>query len=651
MKLKPVDILLTKPFDHPFTYLAPEDVKLGDYVKVPFRNEESIGVVWSESKEGKFKNIKEVIKVYTDFNYPEPMRKFTDWVAKYNMAEVGKILKMSLSAVGVIEKPDRYKTPLKEGVKNLATLSKEQSDVVAQISAQKKFKVHVIDGVTGSGKTEVYLHLIDEVIKSGGQALVLLPEIVLTSQLITRFKERLGIDPCDWHSELGTKTRKQNWLAAANGEGKFFVGARSGLFLPFKNLKLIIVDEEHDQSFKQEEGVIYNARDMAIIRAKEENIPILLCSATPSVETIHNVRLKKYKEYKLPSRYGVAVMPEVKLIDMHKQMMPKGKWISAALKEEMIRTYNQGKQSLLFLNRRGYAPATYCGSCHEKVGCPNCNFLLVEHRNKKILQCHYCGHKVPPITQCPFCGSSEKIYSLGPGVERIAEEVSTILPQARVAILASDTTPDRKNISELIDDITNHKVDIIVGTQMITKGLHFPQLHLVGVIDAEGGIFGCDIRAVERTYQLLHQVSGRAGREKDKGIVLLQTYEPESHLLKNLVAGNANEFIRAELDDREVANMPPFSRLALITATSSNELTNMKYMQELAKHAPEVEGVKILGPSPSPLFVLRRKFRHRFVIVANKNINIQKLIAEWIKNGPALRSIKLKIDIDPISFA
>jgi primosomal protein N' (replication factor Y) len=315
------------------------------------------------------------------------------------------------------------------------------------------------------------------------------------------------------------------------------VGARSGLFLPFKNLKLIIVDEEHDQSFKQEEGVIYNARDMAIIRAKEENIPILLCSATPSVETIHNVRLKKYKEYKLPSRYGVAVMPEVKLIDMHKQMMPKGKWISAALKEEMIRTYNQGKQSLLFLNRRGYAPATYCGSCHEKVGCPNCNFLLVEHRNKKILQCHYCGHKVPPITQCPFCSSSEKIYSLGPGVERIAEEVSSILPEARVAILASDTTPDRKNISELIDDITNHKVDIIVGTQMITKGLHFPQLHLVGVIDAEGGIFGCDIRAVERTYQLLHQVSGRAGREKDKGIVLLQTYEPESHLLKKPSCG------------------------------------------------------------------------------------------------------------------
>ncbi len=650
MKLKPVGVLLPKPFDHPFTYLAPDNTKLGDIVKVPFRNDESIGVVWSED-EGNKKNLKEIIKIYDSINYPNPMRKFIDWVAKYNMAEVGKILKMSLSAVGSIEKPDKYKIKKEAEEKNLAILSDVQSEVVNKISAKKDFNVHVIDGVTGSGKTEVYLHLIDEVIASGGQVLVLLPEIVLTSQLITRFRSRLGISPLEWHSELGTKKRKQNWLAAINGEGQFFAGARSALFLPYKNLKLIIVDEEHDHSFKQEEGVIYNARDMAIIRAKEENIPIILCSATPSVETIFNVQSKKFKEYKLPSRYGVAVMPDVRIIDMHKQNIPKGKWISPTLRDEMKKTFEQGKQTLLFINRRGYASATYCGSCHEKVGCPNCNFLLVEHRSKKMLQCHYCGHKVPTVTECPFCGSNEKIYAVGPGVERIAEEVTTILPEARVAILASDTTPDRKNISELIDDITNHKVDFIVGTQMITKGLHFPQLHLVGVIDAEGGIFGCDIRAVERTYQLLHQVSGRAGREKDKGIVLLQTHEPESHLLKNLVEGNINEFIQSELSDRQVANMPPFSRLALITASSSNEIANMQYMQELAKHMPDVEGVKILGPSPSPMFVLRKKFRHRFVVVANKNINIQKLISDWLKNSPQLRSIKLKIDIDPLSFA
>ncbi len=414
---------------------------------------------------------------------------------------------------------------------------------------------------------------------------------------------------------------------------------------------MIIVDEEHDQSFKQEEGVIYNARDMAIARAKAENIPILLCSATPSVETIYNTQNKKFKEYKLPSRYGVAVMPEVRIVDMHKQQPARGKWISTSLKEEIIKTFEQGKQSLLFLNRRGYASATYCGSCHEKVGCPNCNFLLVEHKSKKILQCHYCGHKAPLLTQCPFCGSSEKIYALGPGVERIAEEVKSILPDARIAILASDTTPDRKNIAELIDDITNHKVDIIVGTQMITKGLHFPQLHLVGVIDAEGGILGCDIRAVERTYQLLHQVSGRAGREKDKGIVLLQTHDPNSHLLKCLVEGNVSDFMRFELSDREAANMPPYSRLVLITASSSNELNNMRYMQDLAKHIPEIDGVKILGPSPSPIFVLRKKFRHRFVVVANKNINIQKLILEWLSKVPTSRSIKIKLDVDPLSFA
>jgi len=649
--MKAVEVLLPKPFDTPFTYLAPVSAKVGMFVKAPFRNQNLIGVIWNDSPKDSAMKLKEVAVLYDSYTMPDSMRKFIEWVAKYNLAEVGKILKMSLSAAGVLDKPLRYALESEIIDDKLATLSPDQAKAYEDIKHQEDFQVHVIDGVTGSGKTEVYLHLIKDIINNGQQVLVLLPEIVLTSQLTQRFEERLGIKPLEWHSELGVKKRKQNWLAALDGSGKFFVGARSALFLPYKNLRIIVVDEEHDASFKQEEGVVYNARDMAVIRAKEEGIPLLLCSATPSIETIYNVKSGKYIEHKLPSRYGTSVLPEVRIIDMIKQDCPKGQWISQALRDEIQTTFKNNKQSLLFLNRRGYAPTTYCGNCHEKVSCPNCNFAMVEHRNKNVMQCHYCGHKTVTITKCPTCGSDERIYHLGPGVERIAEEVQEFMPEARISILSSDQTPSRDEISEVINDITDHKVDIIIGTQMITKGLHFPQLHLVGVIDAEGGIFGCDIRAVERTYQLLHQVAGRAGRMKDKGLVLLQTNEPESELLKNLVDNNIEGFIAAELKDREVANMPPFSKLAIITVSSKFEVNNMRYLHDLIRLSPESDDVKILGPSPCPMFVLRGQYRHRVIVQTSKQFNIQQYIKVWLAKLPNPKFVKVKVDIDPINFS
>lgn len=640
------------PFNGTFTYQAPGNLAFGQVVSVPFRSVQKIGVVWHNKPLDNIRNLKTIIESKESFCLKPELLSFIEKVSAYNLIPKGMVLKMVMSAHEVFLKELKEAEPHSVHNTELATLTDEQAKAAKAIIAKLNsgHSVTVLDGITGSGKTEVYLEAIYEAIKQGKQALVLLPEIVLTSQLIERFEARFGFRPLEWHSALTLKFRRQGWFDVYKNKAKFVVGARSALFLPFDNLGLIIVDEEHDQSFKQEEAQVYNARDMAVLRASIEGIPVILSSATPSVETVYNSMTGKYQSLHLTNRFGESILPEVKVIDLGKQMMIKGEWLSPPLKEALARNLQAHKQSMLFLNRRGYSPITLCGNCLHKVTCPNCNFFLVEHRGQNILQCHYCGHKETSGQACPNCSSIDKMYAVGPGVERLEEEVKRTFPDVRTIVLTSDTVSNRKLVKDTLQNIIDHKVDIIIGTQMVTKGLHFPKLDLVGVVDADSSMMCGDIRALERTYQLLYQVSGRAGRESNLGIVLLQTYDPDNVVLQNLISGNRSAFITAELADREAANMPPYTRIVLITLTSRNELRNLQIARDLAQTAPVLEEVRVLGPSPAPMFLLRRQYRHRFVIIAPRSVNIQKIVAQWLGSIPHAHDVKIKIDVDPYSF-
>lgn len=644
------DILLPLKFDYPFTYISSIELQVGQLVKVPFRNSVKLGVVVAANSNHKSSlKIKEIEKAYEIF-FNINLLTFIDWVAKYNLAQKGMILKMLLSINKHLD--GKYLPvipPQFEKMLNETPLSLEQQQACDFILAHKE--TILLDGVTGSGKTEVYLKVAAKMFEKGKQVLILLPEILLTTQLIERFEDRLGIKPVVWHSGISVKQKKQNWRDIYHNHAKLIVGARSALFLPFADLQLIIIDEEHDQSYKQEEGVIYNARDMAIVKGKIENIPVVLASATPSVETIYNVNIGKYKSRELRSRFGEATMPELQLIDLNIQKLPKKSWISKPLRGKLAEMLDKGQQSLLFLNRRGYAPVTFCGNCKTKIECPNCNFLMVEHRNRKCLQCHYCGYAVDIILKCPTCGSNEKMLMLGPGVERIAEEVQQLFGDARIALFTSDTIVNHQVAEEVIQNVMNQEVDIVIGTQMISKGLHFPKLNLVGIIEADKNFLGGDIRTLERTYQLLHQVAGRAGREKEKGLVMLQTYQPESVVLQQLVNGSRDGFYEAELADRREAEMPPFSRLAIVSFQSFMEKSCIDFGNDLARHAPNYENIIIMGPAPAPIFLLRRQYRYRFIIKASLKINLQQVIEDWLRGVKIPASVRVKVDIDPYSFA
>lgn len=649
-------ILLPLKFSVPFTYRCSYEAKLlkGQLVKIPFRNHQMVGMVTGAAQDYPGE-VKEIIAVYPNLVLKENLVHFIEKVANYNLASLGLVFKMLLGGNKNFDHVNiGNKTSNDFGIcSNTIELRPEQKEALKIIDNklnQSKYSSILLEGVTGSGKTEVYLKAVERVINSGKQALVLLPEIVLTTQLIKRFEERLGFKPVEWHSATSMKDKKINWQKIVNDESKFIVGARSALFLPYPNLGLIIVDEEHDQSYKQEEGVIYNARDMAILKASIENIPIILSSATPSVETIHNVLLNKFCKVHLPSRYGDATLPEIDIVDLNKEQMKSGEWLSPTLKSHLNHLIETKQQSLLFLNRRGYAPITYCANCRHKAECPDCNFWMVEHKKKGILQCHYCGFTIPKVTKCSKCGSTEKVLALGPGVERIEEEIKHYLPNARTLLFTSDTIENSKKAKQAIDAIINHEIDIVIGTQMIAKGLHFPKLNLVGVIEADKNLIGGDIRTLERTYQLLHQVSGRAGRSSQKGKVIIQTYTPESALLKYLSSQNNQSFYEAELNDRREAEMPPFTRLGIITLKSLNESACLEVADHIAAHIPQSDDITIFGPSPAPIFVLRRNFRYRFIIKVSKNLSLAKVIHKWLSPINIPHKVKLKIDIDPYSF-
>jgi primosomal protein N' (replication factor Y) len=513
------------------------------------------------------------------------------------------------------------------------------------------FSVTLLDGVTGSGKTEVYFEAVARTLDKGRQALVMLPEIALTSQFMDRFTGRFGCMPVEWHSALSAPERARAWRAAASGEARVVVGARSALFLPYADLGLIVVDEEHDQGFKQEDRVHYQARDMAIVRASLGRFAIVLASATPSVESHVNARTGRYAHVALPARYSGMDLPDVSAIDMRSSPPDKGRWLAPPLVEAVVETLARGHQTLLYLNRRGYAPLTLCRSCGHRFDCPQCTAWLVEHRYRRRLNCHHCGFSLPLPETCPKCGDTDSLVACGPGVERIAEEVAERFPDARLALLSSDLVPGLAEMRTLIKSIEAGEADIIIGTQMVTKGHHFPGLVTVGVVDGDLGLGTADPRAAERTFQLLHQVTGRAGRVLSAGRGLVQTYMPEHPVMQAIISGDREMFLAREIRQRQAGLLPPYGRLAAIVISARDKELAELFARDVAQRAPAAERIEVLGPAEAPLAIIRGRHRWRLLIKAPRELDLQAYLRTWLAALPkAPADLRLTVDIDPYNF-
>ena len=509
----------------------------------------------------------------------------------------------------------------------------------------------LLEGVTGSGKTEVYFEAIAEALRQGRQSIVLLPEIALSAQWLARFERRFGATPAPWHSDLTRAQRRRIWRAAATGAARVVVGARSALMLPMPDLGLIVVDEEHDQSFKQEDGVVYHARDMAVVRATLEQVPAVLASATPSLETVANVERGRYSRLVLPKRHGSAAMPAVELLDLRKEGPPPGRWLTDRVVGAMAETLAAGEQALLYLNRRGYAPLTLCRRCGLRLECPQCAAWLVEHRLAGRLECHHCGYTTPLPRACPACGAEDSFVPCGPGVERLAEEVAGLLPSARVLVATSDTIRGPAAAAALVRDVQDGAVDLLIGTQILAKGHHFPRLTLVGVVDADLGLAGGDLRAAERTWQMLNQVAGRVGRAERPGRAILQSWQPDHPVLRAIADGDRDGFLAEEKAARKRYGMPPYGRLAAIIVSGRRAEAVEQAAQALGRHAPVQDGLSVLGPTPAPLALLRGYFRHRLLVKAARTVNLQDYIRRWLSRTRQPGGIRIKVDIDPYSFS
>jgi primosomal protein N' (replication factor Y) len=512
------------------------------------------------------------------------------------------------------------------------------------------FAPFLLDGVTGSGKTECYFEAVAEALRLGRQVLVLLPEIALTENFLRRFEARFGVPPVLWHSSLKSTERRRAWRAIAHGEAQVVVGARSALFLPYARLGLIVVDEAHEVSFKQDDGVRYNARDVAVIRARFEGVPVILASATPALESMQLAEAGVYTRIELPDRFGGATLPDIEIIDLRSEVPERGHWLAPRLVKEMQARLERGEQSLLFLNRRGYAPLTLCRHCGYRFQCPNCTAWLVEHRFSRKLACHHCGHEVPVPDACPECGTGDCLVACGPGVERIADEVAERFPEARVALVTSDTLNTPEKIGEFVAAAEEGLVDVIIGTQLVTKGYHFPELTLVGVVDADLGLEGGDLRAGERTYQQIAQVAGRAGRGEKAGEVLIQTRHPEAAVIQALAAGDRDAFYDAETQSRRDAGAPPFGRWAAIIVSSEDEAEARDVARAIGGARPNLPDITVLGPAPAPMALLRGRYRYRLLINARRSAQVQDVIREWLGRFDFPGSVRVNVDIDPYSF-
>lgn len=630
-------------------YLAEENLRLevGDLVIVPFRNKEVQAIVWeilTGSKVSKLKSIKEKVQVDFKFNIEE--LKFIEKTSEYYLAELGSIARLALP-VDITALPMKIKKQQLPNEFNLPELSIEQQNALKLIKQSNK--PVVVKGVTGSGKTEVYFHLINEYLRQGKQVLILLPEISLSTQIIKRFIGRFNVEPVVWNSTVSIAQKKMILRGIMTGEVKVVIGARSALFLPYRSLGAIVVDEEHDTSYKQEDSTLYHARDMAVLRGHLSQVKVLLCSATPSIETLYNAREGKYELIELRSRFQKAVMPEIKVVDMRKQNLPQNMWVSETLKEAIKDNLESGGQTLLFLNRRGYSPLILCKTCGYRFTCSFCSAWLVMHKSSAKLECHHCGHSSKIPKSCPDCQKNDTLCPCGPGVERIYEEIKVLFPNTTIEMASKDHSSKPNEMHELFSRMEAGKVDILIGTQMITKGHHFPDLTLVGVIDADLGLFSSDLRSTERTYQLLHQVAGRAGREQKKGVVLLQTYFPDNPVIKALQNYEEEDLINTEMENRKAARMPPYTKMASIIFTGKNERKTMDFARFFVSLAPRSEA-SILGPAQAMMSKLSGKYRYRALVVAHRQFNMQRYLRVWIDEVKIPSHISIKVDIDPQSF-
>ena len=648
-----VSILIPNIFNHPFTYqIKSKKLVKGDFVKVPFGPSLVTGVVWDYFEEtNKNFKMKSVVEVLDVPRMKSSMIKFVNWFSLYNLVPLGMSLRLVMfnkTAVEKIENKnfDQFKSI---GISKKYLLNFEQKKCLEEISNKSiNFNVHVIDGVTGSGKTLVYFSRVKELINKGYQALIMLPEIGLTSQFQKRFFNFFNFEPAIWHSDVTKKNKRIIWRGVVENKIKAVVGARSSLFLPFKKLGIIIVDEEHDSSYKQDEGVMYNARDMAISRASFENIPINLITSIPSVETFNNILNKKYSTSILKKRYKNASLPKFEIIDLNLKKIPKRSWIASETIKKVSAHLEQGDQILFFLNRRGFAPFVICKKCHSKFLCPNCSVNINYHKSKNTLLCHYCGFKSSLNRKCNDNSSCDFIFC-GPGVEIIAEELKIQFPKKKISIFSSDTLK-KKDSKIIIDKIENRKIDILVGTQLISKGFHFAKLNCIVVVDADFSSHGYDLRSAEKNIQLYHQLSGRAGRENVKSTIYFQTYTPKDEMFKNIANKNTHIFLNKEIELRKKNKLPPFYRFISFIVTGKKENETEIEALKLKKYLSKYLKQEILGPVNAPIFRINKKFRCRLLLrVPKKNI-IQKQLNLCMDKIKLSTGIKLTVDVDPISF-
>ena len=649
-----VPILLPNIFNHPFTYESSNlDLKIGDYVIVPFGKYKITGVVWNEFEKDKKKKylIKKVIQKLKIPSLKNNTIKFLNWFSEYNMVPKGMTLKLLLLSSNVVEKfPEKnyliYKGKLKDN--NIKLSQKQKQSLKKMNISNDKFRVHVLQGTTGSGKTMVYFEALKQLIIKGFQGLIMLPEIGLTGQFEKKFVEYFGFNPAIWHSGVTKKNKEIIWSGVANNEIRVVIGARSSLFLPFKKLGLVIVDEEHDQSYKQDEGVRYNARDMAISRTSFENVPINLITAVPSIETYDNIKKGKYTISRLNERFKNASMPNYEIINLNQTKLEPQSWLSKEIIEKVNLHLEKRNQILFFLNRRGFSPYVLCKKCLINYSCPNCSINLVFHKYKKNLLCHYCGYKTQLYRNCQKEGNCDFVFS-GPGVERIAEEVKNIFPSKKSVIFSSDTM-NKKKSSIILEKIINNEIQILIGTQLISKGFHFPSLNCIVVVDIDLSSQGHDLRGAEKNLQLYHQLSGRAGRTGKPATVYFQTYNLNTKMISDITNKNPDIFLDKELELRKSNNLPPFQRFVALIITGNDEKILEKEAIRFKNFIESTVHGKVLGPVNAPIFKLKKKFRVRLLIRGKKSLKVQSSLSNLISKFKFIGGIKLTVDVDPINF-
>ena len=708
------NVLLPLALAGAYSYRVPEGMALvpGSYVEVPLGPRAVIGVVWGlESEVATQKKLRDVTRVFDLPALPETHRKFVDWLAAYYLEPPGNVLRMVLrvpSALGAPREQIAYRasgmppnrmTPQRARVLQAAGFAQRASELaeaagvgVSVVKAMVKegalaavalpghrafglpwldagrlilsgdqeaaaralcdmgaAKVTLLDGVTGSGKTEVYFEAMAAAMAEGKQVLLLLPEIALTATFLARVEARFSCEPAGWHSDMRPRERERVWRGVALGEAKIVVGARSALFLPWARLGLVVVDEEHEGAYKQDDGVSYHARDMAVLYGAIGKFPVVLSSATPSLETLVNVDRGRYGVARLKDRHGRPELPEISLIDMKTIKLETGSWLSAPLVKSVTETLASGDQALLFLNRRGYAPLTLCRACGHRMECPNCAASLVEHRFRKQLMCHHCGRLEAEPKACPQCGVEGKMAPVGPGVERLAEEAALRFPEARTAILSSDLSRGVL-LRDALEGVAKGDFNLVIGTQLVAKGHHFPHLTLVGVVDADLALESSDPRAGERTWALMAQVAGRAGRGEKPGRALIQTYVPEHPLMQALRRGDRDGYLGQEKIIRESAGLPPYGRLAAVIISGPDAQSTERFAREVARAAPMAAGVTVLGPAPAPIHLVRGRHRWRFLVKGGRDVNIQGFLRAWLSEAKPKGALQLAVDVDPYNF-